>query len=160
MSETIEITEATIEAINSAISSAIAFEQVTGKQLNITSIVGEILACQEKNLLLVKNDINTGFDAIDRQGKKVQIKTRRYKDVRSAQTGPLLDKNGEVPYDYALLVLLNVNYELISITELLPHSIIEHFTRINLDRVSKGKLPRKTMSISQFENIAKRANNP
>lgn len=150
----IAISDEIIEKLNSAIETSLGFEQLTKKQLNITSIVGEVLACKAHNLKLMVDDINEGFDALDKDGKRVQIKTRRYKGVKSALTGPLLDKNYNIPFDYAVLVLLDEKYKLIDTYTLNSDSIKQHFERINGNRVTNEKQKRKTMTISQFMKLA------
>jgi hypothetical protein len=147
--ETITITPELIEALNVSIQASLSFEDLTGKQLNITSMVGEVLACSKRNLKLVKNDINTGFDAIDEDGLRVQIKTRRYLGTptsSSAMTGNLLNLNFEVPYDYAVLVLLTREYQFKEMYRIDHEVIRSHFERVN----SKRTKPRKNMSIRQF----------
>ena len=104
------------------------------------------------------NDINTGFDAVDINNLKVQIKARRYKGKPSSLTSPLLDKEFEVPYDYALLVIVDSEYRLLKILRVDAHQIRDHFLRINKERVEQGKEKRKTMSVSQFENLSKTKN--
>ncbi|MNU69024.1 hypothetical protein D3C71_584010 [compost metagenome] len=150
----IAISDEMIEKLNNAIKTSLDFEQLTKKQLNITSIVGEVLACRAHNLKLMIDDINEGFDALDKDGKRVQIKTRRFKGVLSALTGSLLDKNYDTPFDYAILVLLNEKYELLSSYTLSSDSIKQHFERINENRTTKDKQKRKTMTISQFMKLA------
>lgn len=152
--KTIKITPAIIDKLNDAIKISLDFEELTGKQLNITSVVGEIVTGHRLKLRVVVNDINESFDAIDKDNKKVQIKTRRYKGVDSAMTGPLLDKNFKVPYDYAILTLLNRDYSFKEFFRIEASAIKIHFDRINANRIAEGKGKRKTMSISQFRSIA------
>jgi hypothetical protein len=100
------------------------------------------------------NDINENFDALDQDKKKVQIKTRRYKGAKSAMTGPLLDKNFLVPFDYAILTLLNEDYTFKEHFKIEAEAIKTHFDRINNKRTKNGIAKRKTMSISQFKNLS------
>lgn len=157
--KTISISPTIIQKLDEAIEIAKDFELLTRKQLNITGIVGEILVSQKLNLKLVVDDINEAFDALDKDNKKVQIKTRRYKGVDSAMTGPLLDKNFNVPFDYAILILLNQDYSFKELFRIEASAIQLHFDRINSNRKSGGKLARKTMSISQFKNLALKQTN-
>lgn len=152
--KTITVTNDIIEKLNDAIKISLEFEDLTQKQMNITSIVGEVLTCNKHNLELVIDDINAGFDALDKEGKRVQIKTRRFKGVKTAMTGTLLDKNFTVPFDYAILVLLNEKYEFIEDYFISSDSIVDHFERINNNRLNIGKQKRKNMSISQFIALA------
>jgi hypothetical protein len=152
--KTIKITSAIIDKLKEATKISMEFEELTGKQMNITSIVGEILTSYKLDLKLVVDDINESFDAIDKNDKTVQIKTRRYKGVESAMTGPLLNKDYEVPFDYAILTLLNADYSFKEHFIIEAAAIKKHFDRINENRLEKGKAKRKTMSISQFRTIA------
>jgi len=154
--KTIPVTAEILEKINEAIRVSLEFEALTGKQLNITSIVGEIFA--SKNFKLVVNDINAGFDALDHENKRVQIKTRRYKDKKSKglMCGALLDKDFIVPFDYALLVILNQDYSLKEIHQIADSVIQKHFNRINAKRESGGKKKRKNMSVAQYMSLAKK----
>jgi hypothetical protein len=151
--ETIIIGEEILVLLQKAVDAAYEFELKSGKQLNITSMVGEVYAAQKFELKLVKDDINPDYDAIDRDGKLVQIKARRYKGNKTAMTGPLLNKEFKVAFDYALLVLLNLDYSLKEIFRIEKDWVETHFERINKDRTLIGKKPRKTMSISQFERL-------
>jgi hypothetical protein len=153
--ETIEINNNIEECLQEAIQVSLRFEQLTGKQLNITPTIGEFYACKKYNLKWVLNDINMGYDAIDINNKKVQIKTRRYKGKPASLTGPLLNKKFEVTYDYALLVLLDSEYCLLKIIKVEAQEILYHFQRINKEREEQRKEKRKTMSVSQFENLSK-----
>ena len=125
----IKVNKLMLSKLKEAAKISVEFEKLTGKQLNITSIVGEILTCEKLGLDLVKDDINQGFDAYDTYGKKVQIKTRRYKGVNSAMTGPLLDKNFKIPFDYAVLTLLNPDYSYNGHFILEASAIKKHFNR-------------------------------
>ena len=121
---TLKITKSILDKLNAAIEIALDFEKKTGKSKKIINLLSKM----------------GSFKSIG--------------GVRSAQTGSLLNKAGKVPFHYALLVILDVNYKLIKISRLSPTSIKSHFDRINKNRIAVGKLPRKTMSISQFESIA------
>lgn len=152
---TISITPEIIIKLNEAIKISLEFEELAkGKQLNITGIVGEILTSEKLKLSLVVDDINESFDAIDSDNKKVQIKTRRYKGLNAAMTGPLLDKDFLVPFDYAILTLLNMDYTFKEYFKIEASAIQKHFDGINTKRLAIDKAKRKTMSISQFKNLS------
>ncbi len=153
--KTIRINNEIEDCIKKAIQVSLRFEQLSGKQLNITATIGEFYACKEYDLSWVMNDINEEFDAVDLKNQKVQIKARRYKGKPASLTGPLLNKKFEVTYDYALLVLLDSEYCLLKILKVDAQEIRDHFSRINKERVEQGKEKRKTMSVSQFENLSK-----
>ena len=158
--KTISITPKILAKIKDAIKVSLEFEAMTGKQLNITSIVGEVLACHKRKLNLVVNDINKGFDAVDNNNLKFQIKTRRFKGNQTAMTGPWLDKNNKVTFDYGILVLLEEDYSLKEMLEVKASDIQKHFNRINSNRKSHKKKERQTMAISQFRAIYHRKTDP
>ena len=153
--ETIKVTPKIISKINEAIKVSLEFEELTGKQLNITSTVGEVLTCAKYKLELVVNDINKGYDAIDKEGRTIQIKSRRYKGLTKAMTGNLLDRDFKVPFDFAILTLLNNDYTFKEDFRIDASKIEMHFDRINKKRKGDKKDKRKSMSISQFKTLAK-----
>ena len=67
--ETKKINKEAITVLNETIKNSLKFEELTSKQLNITGIVGEVLAAEKCKLELVVDDINSGFDAIDENKK-------------------------------------------------------------------------------------------
>ncbi len=96
---------------------AVEYEAATGwkRKLGITAEVGEILACKQLGLKLLMDVRTKGYDAIDRNGKQVQIKTRRSESESSPKdTGRLGSFSGH-PFDYALLVVLDRRYQLVEI---------------------------------------------
>jgi hypothetical protein len=127
--ETIKINKEIEECLQEAIQVSLRFEQLTGKQLNITPTIGEFFSCKVNNLNWILNDINKGYDAIDEGNFKVQVKTRRYKGKPSSLTAPLLDKKFEVTYDYALLVLLDSNYCLLKIIKVEAQKNLGSFSK-------------------------------
>lgn len=153
--ETISITNQILDKLNESIKASLEFEKLTGKQLNITSTVGEVLICHKLKLKLVVNDINAGFDALDKK-LRVQIKTRRYENNDNAMTGSLLDKNNKVPFDYAILILLNKDYTFKEYHTIYAIDIQNHFDVLNERRKSENKKNKNKMSISQFRNLAKK----
>ncbi len=154
-SETIKVTPKTVKLLKNAINASLEFEREIGKQLNITSIVGEVIAAQKCKLKLMRNDINAGYDALDGKNKKIQIKTRRIKDKRSIMTGKLLDKDYNVPFDYALLVLLDMQYEVLAIYKIPKNKIQEYFHDINEKRIKNKKERRKDMPVSTLQRLGK-----
>ncbi len=151
--KTIKITEEILKIIEKAKKVAIKFEELTGKKLNITSVVGEVLAGHKNNLSLVIDDINEGYDAFDKNNKKVQIKARRYKRPQDP-IGNLLNKDFKVTYDYALLVLLDDHYELKgNIVRKNKNLIQKYFDKKNQDRKKENKKPVKAIPINTFKNL-------
>lgn len=149
--DTIPITDDIIETLGKAIEISRNFEDLTGKQMNITGIVGEVLACKKHNLRLVVNDINVGYDALDKNRDRVQIKTRRCKGARTTTIGSF-----NVLFDHAILVLLNERYELEEDYCCSSKSIKDHFERINDNRKKEGKSEKKNMTTEEFKTLAKK----
>ena len=153
--ETRKINKEVITVLNETIKSSLKFEELTSKQLNITGIVGEVLAAEKCKLELVVDDINTGFDAIDENKKRVQIKTRRESLRKSDLLSKMLDRELKVNYDYALLVIVDNKYNLKEISRIEKEEVLKHFKNINSKRKKDNKKPRNTMSISQFKKYGK-----
>ena len=115
--ETITIDDKLINKLNLAIKVALAYETAThGKRkLGITGEVGEVLVCHQLGLKLVLDSRSEGFDAMDKDGLRVQIKTRRSETEglpRDAGRTGIFSKH---EFDYALLALLDNKYELCEI---------------------------------------------
>lgn len=81
-----------------------------GKSLGITGEVGEYKASKLLGLKLASSNINEGYDAIDRDSKRVQIKSRIL-SRSSERTGVFSNYN----FDYALLVLMSEDYKVTQI---------------------------------------------
>lgn len=112
--KTILIGNNIIDKINSAIDAALMYEDVTNgkRKLGITGEVGEILVCHQLGLKLVLDPRSEGFDAIDKDGRHVQIKTRRSESEERPRTVGRVSRFSNHKFDYALLVLLDRRYKL------------------------------------------------
>ena len=109
MFESIAVNGGLLTKLRIAVEKAVEYEAATGwkRKLGITAEVGEILACKQLGLKLLMDVRTKGYDAIDRNGKQVQIKTRRSESESSPKdTGRLGSFSGH-PFDYALLVVLD-----------------------------------------------------
>ncbi|MBE9483144.1 MAG: hypothetical protein IMY88_05630 [Chloroflexi bacterium] len=112
--KTIQVDNKLINIIKSAIDVALEYEAATNgkRKLGITGEVGEVLVCHQLGLRLVLDSRSEGFDAMDKDGLRVQIKTRRSETEglpRDAGRTGIFSKH---EFDYALLVLLDHEYEL------------------------------------------------
>jgi len=115
--KTIKIDNKLINIIKSAIDVALEYEAATNgeRKLGITGEVGEVLACHKLGLKLVLDSRSEGFDALNKDGLRVQIKTRRSESEglpRDAGRAGVFSKH---EFDYALLALLDHKYELCEI---------------------------------------------
>ena len=115
--DTIGVDEHLINRVKSAITAALAYERATGgkRKLGITGEVGELLVCYRMKLRLVLDNRSQGYDAIDREGKRIEIKTRRSESVGMPRDSGRVSRFSEHEFDYALLVLLDHEYRLCEI---------------------------------------------
>ena len=107
-----ELTKALNAIMPRVAADAVAYYDLTGKPLGITGEYGEWLAASKTDWELVPARA-AGYDAIDKKGRKIQIKTRAIdfakKHWRSNMMGGLkLDQE----FDAAALVLLDQRFEL------------------------------------------------
>lgn len=115
--ETIRINERLIKKVNSAIRAALSYEAATGgkRKLGITGEVGEVLACKKLGLKLAVDPRAKGFDAIDKKGLRVQIKSRRSESEGLPREIGRLSSFSKHRFDYAVLVLLDNKYRVCEI---------------------------------------------
>ena len=146
--ETIEINDDLIAIINKAIKSAIEYGVLTKetRKLGITGEVGEVLICKQLGLQLIANSRSEGYDAIDKNKRRVQIKTRRGESGEKPKESGRLGKFSEHEFDYALLGILNLKYQLVEIWKA-DYPILEPL-------VSSQK--RRNPSLSSFKRVAKK----
>ncbi len=111
---TIRINKDIIKKVKTAIRAALDYEKQTGgsRKLGITGEVGEALICYELGLSLVSNPRSEGYDAIDKKGMRVQIKTRRSESRGLPKDSGRVSSFSKHEFDYALLGLLNQDYKL------------------------------------------------
>jgi hypothetical protein len=153
--ETINIDDTLVKLVRSAIRVALRYEMKTnGRKLGITGEVGEILVCyhlrKTLGLKLVSDPLSAGFDAIDRNSRHVQIKTRRIKTRRSESQELPIDgvSTGifsEHKFAYALLGLLDHNYKLCQVWR-------SEYGKLN--PIIK-KRERRNPSLKSFEDVGK-----
>jgi len=127
--KTISINDEIVEKINLAIGAALMYEEVTGgkRKLGVTGEVGEIMVCEQLGLKLVSDPRSTGFDAIDRNGKHVQIKTRRSESEGLPRPIGRVSRFSNHKFDYALLALMDRKYNVCQIWRA-PYSKIKSLT--------------------------------
>ncbi len=94
------------------ISLKIVAKALNEKGRNLTGLIGELSVCDRKNM---KWDPSDGYDCIDNEGKKVEIKTRRdSKGGTIKKQGRLgrYGKKGKYNFDYGLYVELDNGFEI------------------------------------------------
>jgi hypothetical protein len=106
--------EKLVERIKKVIDTALAYERATcsKRKLGITAEVGEVLVCHRFGLRLMLNPRTEGYDALDSDGKRVQIKTRRGESKGLPSDFGRIGQFSRHPFDYALLVILDQDYNL------------------------------------------------
>lgn len=106
---------------------------------NLVGDLGEYYCKEKFGLKLEENTVNKGFDAIDTDGLKVEIKTRRTPEGRSKVIFRSFD------FDYCLYVELDEFYQPNRILKIDVNTIKENLEK-NYNRLSVSK-------ITSFENI-------
>ena len=113
----IEIDNKLINKVKLAIDAALEYEVATSgkRKLGITGEVGELLVCRQLGLKLVLDSRSEGFDAMDKDCLRVQIKTRRSETKGLPRDAGRTGVFSKHEFDYALLALLDNKYELCEI---------------------------------------------
>ena len=115
--KTLEIDNKLINKIKLAIDVALEYEAATNwkRKLGITGEVGELLVCHQLGLRLVLDSRSEGFDALDKDGLRVQIKTRRSESEGLPRNAGRTSRFSKHEFNYALLALLDQKYQLCEI---------------------------------------------
>jgi hypothetical protein len=115
--KTLTVSDAIMDAVAKVIEAELVYQRATncGRKFGITGEVGEILVCRALDLQMVENPRSEGFDAMDKKGRCVQIKTRRGESGDLPKDGGRLSRFSVHECDYALLGILNSEYELIAV---------------------------------------------
>jgi len=107
---------------------------------NLVGDLGEYYCCQLFNLIPNKNVVETGYDAKDKEGRTVEIKTRRTPEGKAK----LIFRSFN--FDYCLYVELNEHFEPVTILKIATSEIVKNVDKKG-DRLSVAKL--KTKSINE-----------
>ena len=111
---------------------------------NLVGDLGEYYCKEIFDLTLEKNAVNKGFDAIDEDGKKVEIKTRRTPDGKSKVIFRSFD------FDYCYYVELDEFYQPIKILKIDVNMIKENLEK-NYNRLSVSKIKKiETVQVYQI----------
>jgi hypothetical protein len=145
---TIPITKNIINKMKKVIRASLAYEDAIGgiRKTGITAEVGEIYACYYLKLRLCADPKAEGFDAIDQQCRKVQIKIRRSETKGLPSDLGRLSSFSRHPFDYVILVILNQDYSMAEMWQ------AEY--RDFLPLIEKHK--RRNPNLSGFKKVAKR----
>ena len=120
------------------------YYELTGKPLGITGEVAEYEAARILGLTLTEAR-QPGYDAVKKDGTRVQIKGRR----QPRPTGRVGKVNPDHEWDTAVLVLLDEQFDAISIYEAEREAVI----KVLDEPGSKARNERGSMSISKFKSI-------
>jgi hypothetical protein len=146
--QTLRITPEILCAIKRTIKAAVDYENSTGgtRKIGITGEIGEILACHHLKLRLCIDPRAEGFDALDRKGRRVQIKTRRSESESLPKDAGRIGTFSNHPFDYVILVVLDHQYGLAEIWRTEYQDV--------MPLVEKHK--RRNPNLSYFKKIARR----
>jgi len=111
---TLNIDDKMIDLVYKAIDIAVKYEAASQgiRKMPITGEIGEVLICKQLGLNLIADFLSAGFDALDNNGLKVQIKTRRESQEEPKGNHVRIGRFSEHYYDYALLGILDKQYRL------------------------------------------------
>lgn len=129
---------------------AIDYYELTGKPLGITGEFGEYLTAKILGLELA-DARSPGYDAIDRKGRKIQIKARSILSTKKLGGQRLGSIRFNHDWDCVMLVLLDERIEPLVIYEADRASLEEALTKPG----SKARNERGALSISKFKSIGK-----
>jgi len=95
------------------------------KTKKVVSELGEYYASKVLKLNLKENPVKKGYDAIDKKGKRYQIKTRIKDKTAYTLTGGFKNLDNK-PFDYFLYVVLDTDFSLLLIYKIYP-SIVKKY---------------------------------
>ena len=125
---------------------AVAYYRLTGKPLGITGEIGESVAAEKMGLSLsVARQVV--YDAIDQNGRKIQIKSRVVGNPAKI-TGRVGATKVANEWDCVQLVIMTRDYEAVSIHEAGRESIIDAIGKSGSRARQKGAL-----SIAEFQRL-------
>lgn len=129
---------------------AVRYYQLTGKPLGITGEVGEYEAARLLGLALA-DAREAGYDAIDKAGRRLQIKARcipRAKKLVGQRLGSIdIDK----PWDAVILIVMDEVFEPVAIYEADRLAIEQELVRPG----SKARNKRGALAITKFRSIGR-----
>ena len=148
VAKTLRVTNEIVAKVEKLVKAARAYEKTIGdtRKAGITAEVGEISACYHLKLRLCADSKAKGFDAIDRLGRRIQIKTRRSETEGMPRDAGRLSSFSKHSCDYVILVLLYHTYQLAEMWR------ADYGDLVPLIEKRKGRNP----NLSSFKKIAKR----
>lgn len=119
MENRIQLDKAKLEVFKNAIAAMVDFKSVFHRDLEL-SFVAELYAAEKLELAINIGKTERGFDAIDKSGKRYEIKCRSLATLN-------VDVNN-FDFDYLILVNLDDNYRLIEMWRITSNQAKEIFT--------------------------------
>lgn len=129
---------------------AIDYKKITGRSLGITGEVSEYEAAIKMNCTLCEAG-KAGHDLIDCNGKRVQVKGRVLGE-NIQRVGAIEPNTTQKPWDYVLLVILDEQYNVISIYKAEEDNIENE---INRPRPRNGK-KRRNLTVPDFVRVSQK----
>jgi hypothetical protein len=129
---------------------AIDYYKITDKPLGITGEVGEYLGAKELGLKLAKAR-EPGFDAKDKKGNLIQIKSRSIPNSKKLTGQRMGSIRLDHPWDKVLLVLMDENFKAVAMHIANRPEIEKALKKPG----SKARNIRGALAITQFRKIAK-----
>ncbi len=124
------------------------YRVLTGRPLGVTGEVAEYEAARLLGLAL-RPAREAGFDAIDRDGRKIQIKGRCLRTGSNPGRLGCIDRSKY--FDAVVLVLLDESFDTISIHEASRQDVLRALTAPG----SRSRNERGALSVNQFKSIGK-----
>ena len=104
------------------------------KTSNVVSGYGEYIASKKLNLELEKNPTNRGYDAIDKQGIKYEIKTRKVTSLSNPSIFPINPDQLKTA-DFLIYVEFDYNWNLIKLLKIPCSEIVANkYKRVNINK--------------------------
>jgi len=88
---------------------------MTGKKLDVTGQIGEILVASRFGLRLAQDPRVKGYDALDSRGRRVEIKARRSESRSRPSDRALTSRFSPHEFDYVLLAILSHDYKILEV---------------------------------------------
>ncbi|MBI2024953.1 MAG: hypothetical protein HYT03_02630 [Candidatus Harrisonbacteria bacterium] len=138
---TVRITLKIFKIVKQAISAALEYEKLSGRNLGITGEVGELLVCKKLGLKLMADPRTAGYDAKDGRGKTYQIKARRANNNKGR-----ISTFSKHQFHYAVLVTLDEKYRVIGLWRTTHNQLAQILL----------KRKRRDPSIREFKRISEK----
>lgn len=138
------------KVLNRARKAAVDYYRLTGKPLGITGEIGEYEAARRLGLALAEPR-TAGYDATDRRGRRIQIKSRSIPPDRKLAGQRIGSIRLEHKWDIVLLVLMDEAFEPIAMYEAKRADI-----KTALKKTKSKARARGALAVAEFVRFGKR----